>query len=356
METRTTELDKAEHLHFLSSLVFGPARSANPKKVTNWDGLWKIAEAHHVLIRAGSALESTLDSPDTSALRKDLWDRIAKERTRAESAMRRLPAIFEALTAEGIPVAVIKSLDHWPDFGADIDLFTDAPESLVSRLMKTRLDAQIVPPSLSDRLAAKVNYRLPGLDELIEIHFGRLGQTGEHTELAQRVLRRRCWETYGEKAVPVPAVEERILLAVLQRMYRHFFLRISDIENTRRTLEEGALDFDELRHSAKRAGIWPGVATYLNLCSQYLRHYRGRGLHLPRRILDASRFNLRNVYPHAGFLRLPLFPQAASLYTRQFVRSVRSDPASSLRLSLLPPLAAAAGMKFRLTGSDKGLW
>jgi hypothetical protein len=116
------------------------------------------------------------------------------------------------------------------------------------------------------------------------------------------------------------------------------------------------VDFDELRHASKAASIWTGVATYLKLVSQYVEHYRGRSLKLPYRVLRAARFGLGKVYPHAGFLRLPLFPQAASLYTRQLARSVGRDATASLRLTLLPPLAAAAGTKYKITGSDKGIW
>jgi hypothetical protein len=77
---------------------------------------------------------------------------------------------------------------------------------------------------------------------------------------------------------------------------------------------------------------------------------------MPYRVFHAARFGLKKVYPHAGYLRLPLFPQAASLFTRQFARSVRRDTTASMRLSLFPPLAAAAAAKYKITGSDKGVW
>jgi hypothetical protein len=205
-------------------------------------------------------------------------------------------------------------------------------------------------------LANKVNYRIPGLRELVEVHFGRLGQTGEHIELAQRVLDRCRLEVFNGVSLPVPAPEERLILAALQRMYRHFYIRLCDIANAARIVESGDMDFDELRHASKDAGVWPGVSTYLKLVSQYVEHYRGHALGLPRRVFSAARFGLKKVYPHAGFLRLPLFPQAASLYTRQLAKSLRRDPTASLRLSLLPPLAAAAGTKYKLTGSDEGVW
>lgn len=272
------------------------------------------------------------------------------------SRIPRLPAICRELEANEIRVAVIKSLDHWPDFGSDIDLFTESPENRVSALMRSRFDAEIVPPTLGDRLAHKVNYRIPGLHELVEIHFGRLGQTGEHVELAHRVLDRSQLENFNGVSLPVPAPEERLIIAALQRMYRHFYIRICDIANAARIAESSEVDFDELRHASKAAGVWPGVATYLKLVSQYVEHYRGHAVQMPFRVFRAARFGVKKIYPHSGFLRLPLFPQAASLYTRQLAKSLRRDPTASLRLTLLPPLAAAAGTKYKMTGNDKGVW
>lgn len=338
-------------MHVLSQFVLAPESKAPPEQVEAWDKFWLTAEAHHVPLRACDALNQAQFAAQESlnALTED-------ERNRIAVAMEMLPVICRELEAGGIKVAVIKSLDHWPDFGSDIDLFTDAPEASVSAIMRSRFDAKIVPATIGDRLANKVNYQIPGLRELVEVHFGRLGQTGEHMQLARRILAGSRIEEFNGVALPVPAPEERLLLAALQRMYRHFLLRICDVANTARIVDSGQVDFDELRLASKAAGIWPGVATYLKLVSQYVEHYRGHGLNLQYRVLRAARFGLGKVYPHAGFLRLPLFPQAALLYTRQLARSVGRDPTASLRLTLLPPLAAAAGTKYRVTGSDKGIW
>jgi hypothetical protein len=337
-------------IHVLSRLVLAPNTEAALADAGDCAELWEMADAHHVLVRAGTAVENLKQKSEGIAVR------FGNEHARISALMERLPAICRELEANAIRVAVIKSLDHWPDFGSDIDLFTDSPESRVSALMRSRFDAEIVPPTLGDRLANKVNYRIPALRELVEVHFGRLGQTGEHIEIARRVLDRCRIENFNGVSLPVPAPEDRLIICALQRMYRHFYIRLCDIANTTRVAESHDLDFDELRHASKQAGIWPGVATYLKLVSQYVEHYRGSGLRLPYRVLRAARFGLKKIYPHAGFLRLPLFPQAASLYTRQLAKSLRCDPAASLRLSLLPPLAAAAGTKYKIIGNDKGVW
>jgi hypothetical protein len=71
----------------------------------------------------------------------------------------------------------------------------------------------------------------------------------------------------------------------------------------------------------------------------------------------AARFGIEKMYPNAGFLRLPLFPQGAELYLRQLTKLLRRrDTNGSLRLGLVPPLAMAAGLRYKFTGNQHGIW
>jgi len=50
-------------------------------------------------------------------------------------------------------------------------------------------------------------------------------------------------------------------------------------------------------------------------------------------------------------------PQAANLYATELTRLLlNGEITNTLRLSLLPGLAAAAAIELKLTGSDKGIW
>jgi hypothetical protein len=63
------------------------------------------------------------------------------------------------------------------------------------------------------------------------------------------------------------------------------------------------------------------------------------------------------IYTRARFLRLPIMPYGARLYTQQITQAAfRGNVPATFRLSLLPPLASAAAVAFRITGSDKGVW
>ena len=64
-----------------------------------------------------------------------------------------------------------------------------------------------------------------------------------------------------------------------------------------------------------------------------------------------------NAEARGKFLRVPIMPNGADLYTRQVTyTALRGDVPATLRLSLLPYLASAAAVAFRITGSDKGIW
>ncbi len=191
----------------------------------------------------------------------------------------------------------------------------------------------------------------------MEVHAKRLGQTGEHTALARRFVSRRVSRTLNSYIFQVPAPEEAIIVATLQRMYRHFYFRLCDIVDTARLADSKAIDYHELRTAANLGGIWPGVATYLKIVSDYLEEQRGRGLELPREVTAAALFGGEKIFVRDRFLRVPIIPQGAQLYTRQVTNAaLRGDVPATFRLTLLPYLASAAAVAYKLTGSDKGIW
>jgi hypothetical protein len=277
------------------------------------------------------------------------------ERARTTRAVEWLYGIVQALQFSGCPVCVIKSLDHWPDLGSDLDLYTSgSPEHVIS-VMRDRLRAEIEPRSWGDRLANKWNFRVPGLPESVEVHVRYLGQTGEQKLMASRVLERKTTKNINGRTFPVPAPEERILISTLQRMYRHFYFRLCDMADTAALLQRGAVDFDELRRGAELGGIWPGVASYLVIVSNYVRQHGGR-VDVPCEVVRSARSANLNVYFRDNFLRVPMRP-AAGLYGSQLLNaSLHRDVRALTRLPLLPPLAVSALLAYRLTGSDKGVW
>jgi hypothetical protein len=322
--------------------------------------LWNLANSHHVIARTFPILHQAMLAHGHD--RAGWVDHaLTKERARIRHALSFLFPICEALKEVG-DVIVIKSLDHWPDLGNDLDLYTNAEGSDVVAVMQKSFKARPDERSWGDHLANKRNFIVPGLPELVEVHISRLGQTGEQVAITNSLVSRAATVRFGEQGFDgqdfrVPAPEDRLILSTLQRMYRHFYLRLCDIADTARLVDSGTTDYSYLKNVAESAGLWDGLATYLVTVSGYVDTYRGEGLPLPSLITDAAHFGSEMVYFKKKFLRIPIFPQAARFYASEWKRLLlNGDLQSTMRLSLLPGLAAAAALELKITGSDKGIW
>lgn len=317
----------------------------------------ELADSNHVVIRAFEVINRVAGHRGMPELQAWALSVLAAERERITGALQHLHPVCRALEEAGCAAVVMKTLDHWPDLGNDLDLVSTGDRRTILRVFTRDFNATIEARSWGDRLANKWNFALPGLRESIEAHIGRLGQTGEHIALAHRFIQRRRTLLVNGLEFFIPAPEERIFAATLQRMYRHFYFRVCDILNAAVLVEMGGLDFGELRAGAQQAGIWTGVAGFLKIVSDYVKRYRGRELNLPADLIANATVGADNIYTRARFLRLPLLPYGAGLYTRQLTQAAfRGNVPATLRLSLLPPLASAAAVAFKITGSDKGVW
>jgi hypothetical protein len=322
-----------------------------------FDGLVTLANSNHVIVRG---LEFFVDV--MRGVKDDMrveWAQVAldAEKTRIRTALGFLQEICTAFELEHYDITVIKSLDHWPDLGSDLDLYTNAKPDEVAKLMERRFRAQVAARSWGDRLACKWNFIIPGLPEAVEVHIGRLGQTGEQMAIASRLAARSRRVLIGNQEFRVPSASDRLMISTLQRMYRHFYFRLCDIVDTAELWNSGSIDFRDLCSAATQAGIWEGVATYLIIVSDYVRKFSGSGFDLPNFVLSTARFGGDQVYYGKEFLRVPILPQSAKLYGSQLAGLLRKrELQNGARLSLLPWLATAALVGQKITGSDKGIW
>jgi hypothetical protein len=315
-----------------------------------------LANSHHVVLRALQPLRELARASGNSQVEGWCDEALRKERATIAESLSFLNEFCSELENAGIHITVMKSLDHWPDIGNDLDLYTPSDPQEVSRAMQRRFEASLKGRTWGDRLAQKCNYGVRDVRKSVEIHHGCLGQTGEHIAMAKRFSTRRIWQEVGNYKFMVPAPEERIIAATLQRMYRHLYIRVCDIVNTHSILESGALDFTELQRAANLGGVWPGVVTYLRIVTEFVRHVRGSAYQLDPRLLAESRFGMDEVFVRGIWLRVPA-RRAALLYARQiFHMASRRDLHGVVRLSLLPPLASAARVSYVLTGNHSGIW
>jgi Uncharacterised nucleotidyltransferase len=367
--TQTGKSSRARYLHLLSQLLLGApfaegssASALVPelRMLSNWDDdevsrFLAFADLHHVLVRAIEALQDSALEAMSPRLSSQCATALAKEQERISRALSVLGKVCDGLENAGCSAIVIKSLDHWPDIGSDLDLYTGGRQDQAISILEKNFAAEVLPRSWGDRLAHKWNFRLPGLSEAVEVHVGCLGQTGEHLNLARRVESRAVRRTVRGYTFRVPAPEERVLITTLQRMYRHFYCRLCDIVDMTKLVQAQELDYTILRTAAESSGIWPGVATLLMAVAEYARAY-GAKLELPAEVVSSATkgdaLQLRG-----DFLRISIVPQAVGLFLRQVLcAGTQKNLRTVSRLSLLPGLAAAAFVAYKVTGNDKGIW
>jgi hypothetical protein len=356
----TSIQNEKEHVQALSLLALAPDRAAGAVRYVesltpeSREQLIELADSHHVVVRSLLPIMQHSTSPSLKAWAQQKLD---QEDARISNALQHLDRITKALEENDCPTSVMKSLDHWPDLGNDLDLYTLAPEQRIVNVMHNILGGHVEPRSWGDRLAHKWNFAFDGLRESVEVHAERLGQTGEHIAMAKRFVTRRVKMERGGFTFMVPAAEERIVVATLQRMYRHFYFRVCDVVNSAAIVESGEINYRDLKIAAEMGGIWPGVATYLKIVSDYAQQYRGTPLPLPQPVLEAAKFGGEKLFVLRRFLRVPIMPEGARLFTKQIAATAAAgNVPATFRLSLLPPLAATAAVAFKITGDDKGIW
>ncbi|MGD0569192.1 MAG: hypothetical protein ABSA78_12365 [Candidatus Sulfotelmatobacter sp.] len=354
------------HLHALTAVSQQGETSPRIEQVLSglqrmtpeeWFDFLRFAELQRVYLRTLQLLEKWAAVGAVVPRVDGLEELVQAEERQIGRALAVLEKVVRALGLTGHSPIVIKTLDHWPDIGSDLDLFIAATESDTVRAMQSELQAELQPQSWGDRLAHKLNFRIPGLPQLVEIHVGRLGQTGEQDTLPAHLEETSVMRDVGTFHFRVPAPEEQVTLATLQRMYRHFYIRFTDLLNLTGLVRAGRLDFARLRTSAQRWSIWPGVATLLKITSDYNERVGVGPLPLPEFVVRPARFGADVTYVGEQFLRVPMVPQGSQLFLQQLIGTGAARHfRAAARLSLLPALAAAAFVDLRITGDDKGIW
>src|SRR5260370_4099092 len=133
-----------------------------------------LATTNHVILRSFAALQQLLEADGNHQGAEWIAAAMEAETARINHALGFLQQICSALEERGCPVTVIKSLDHWPDLGSDLDLYTDADAARVVEVMNACFGARLAARSWGDRLPNKWNFIVPGFPQLVEVHAGRL--------------------------------------------------------------------------------------------------------------------------------------------------------------------------------------
>src|SRR5437870_11588229 len=157
------------YLHVLSLLALCPSRAA--EVISYFAGLdshgrnqvLALTDSHHVVLRALQPLGQAATRAGLAEIAQFAQGAINKERGGIVNALKFLEVICREFECAGCPGAVIKSLDHGPDFGNDLDLYTPADRLHVTELRTRRSHACPLLRTVGDRLAVISRCRVPGL-------------------------------------------------------------------------------------------------------------------------------------------------------------------------------------------------
>jgi thymidylate kinase len=291
-----------------------------------------VLKKNRIIVRWINKMKSKFDSTFQSKIKA-----ILKEQT---MRLKKATEIIEKVTTEfdnnNIRFVVIKTLDNYPDSGHDIDIYTDASTKEIDKVLIGKFNAKLEKPTIAEKIARKRNYKIADFP-MLEVHCSRLGEMGEDTFLTQGLIANRIKKRVGKICTYVPKPEYRLLLCVLQRMYRHFNIRICDVYNTINLIKDDLLDWRYLRGIACKYGIYEGVLRYLGYVQKTARYY-GVDLDIEKHLEKNSwPAFVKNKNMH---FRFPLLSTGISVYSRKIFFELRRFNFDSLaRISLVIPLA-----------------
>jgi len=177
----------------------------------------KLAEKNKVILRAAPFL----DAPDGV---------VKKAKMEADEAMRLYDLMSDEFERIGVPFVVIKSFDSLPDIGHDLDFLLPDSSGFrkAEKLLLSKMKVQPQPLTHCDKLVGKFSCFLPGFDHDFEL-YPTISQLGEEHVEPSNILKGRKIERIEGKNVWVTSDKDRVLIRIIHAMFRHNFLKLSDI-------------------------------------------------------------------------------------------------------------------------------
>src|SRR5438046_6419671 len=218
----------------------------------------KLVQKNKVLLRAADLL----------LLARDLVEHANTDVVEAFDLYDQMSDVF---TRHGVHFVAIKSFDSLPDVGHDIDLLVPSAEqfSLAERFLVN--EYKVRPQGLThcDRLLGKFSCFLPGYKHDFEL-YPTISQLGEfHLDPAE-VLRHRRKVVVEGREVWMTSDSDRVLIRVIHAMFRHNFLKLSDILDFLKLIETA--NRDEVMEKIDSDRIGDALIFYLASIERFLKN------------------------------------------------------------------------------------
>jgi hypothetical protein len=332
------------------SLLLAGALLRNDKlRVKDKERMLKLARKNKVLLRVGSLIG--LSSVEFAEATKD-----------AREAFDLYDKMSDFFTKRGVSFVAIKSFDSLPDIGHDIDLLVPSPVEflLAEKLLMNEFRVRAQGLTHCDRLLGKFSCFLPGFKHDFELYptISQLGET--HLDPNQVLLQRKKVTLEGH-VVWMTSDSDRVLIRVIHAMFRHNFLKLSDILDFLKLIESA--NAQEVIEKIDKARIGDAFIFYLASMERFLKACRvENGNFQEMKKIAQERFGNDRL----GFLRrdrlvLPYRIPTAAIIMLFLVKAAREAASarwkSALSCLVAPPLMILdfISAAFR-AGGRGGVW
>ena len=240
------------------SLLLASALLRNDKLgVKDEEKMLRLAKKNKVVLRAGKLIgvspaeieEATKDAREAF----DLYDEMS-----------------DFFTKRGVSFVAIKSFDSLPDIGHDIDFLVPSRSDLVlaEKLLVSEYRVRASGLTHCDRSLGKFSCFLPGYKHDFEL-YPTISQLGEKHLDPNHVLLQRRKVTLEGHAVWITSDSDRVLIRVIHAMFRHNFLKLSDILDFLKLIETA--NAQEVVDKIDHARIGDAFIFYLASIERFLK-------------------------------------------------------------------------------------
>src|SRR6266540_5258550 len=226
-------------------------------EVKDKERMLKLIKKNKVLLRAADLL----------LLPREVVDEARKDAAEAFDLYDEMSGAFDQ---NGVSFVAIKSFDSLPDIGHDIDLLVPSPKDLSAAEKLLVSEYKVRPQGLThcDRLLGKFSCFLPGYKHDFEL-YPTISQLGEvHLDPTQVLRQRRIVKVEG-RDVWMTSDSDRVLIRVIHAMFRHNFLKLSDIIDFLKLTQ--AADSKEVLDKIDNARIGDAFIFYLASIERFLK-------------------------------------------------------------------------------------
>jgi len=216
----------------------------------------ELAKWNKVLLRSAAILQ--LDPEKQKELQADVAE-----------GFRLYDEMSKTLEVEGVDYVILKSFDSLPELGHDLDFLVPNPAQFqaAKNMLLGKLHGTPQELTHCDKLVGKFSCYLPGFTHDFEI-YPTVSQLGEEYLDPVQVFNRRTRGRVEGREVWLMSDTDRVFIRIIHAMYRHNFLKMSDVIDFPKLIQN--CDTGQLTQSIDAAGMGDSYLFFLATEKRFL--------------------------------------------------------------------------------------